>query len=348
MKNLTQHDRRPRCSRATTRRESALIGPPPRPQPSCGRGRGRRARPGGALGRRVTLDRDLGPVIVTVVVVADRRRRTAAPARASYDAGAAHLDDRRGGRVGAVVPRAALGDAARGRTGAGRACTCVVGAVVVFGLASHARDQHPRSVTAVSPRTGGVPCGAVWTATRSVLVWSPVLLLGPLLDLHGTPGSPDFQLTLIVVIAAARARRRGGGGARRSTTPRIRRPVDDVRRDVRRATLHSSQWLPTWILLANAVPAVIRGRRLLVAVPLVAAVLDVGGLGRRAAPGEPDVGRGLRRPARRRRQLGVRRTARHRGRAAAHPRRSSPASRSPRSASASPATCTTCSATRCR
>jgi two-component system sensor histidine kinase DesK len=38
------------------------------------------------------------------------------------------------------------------------------------------------------------------------------------------------------------------------------------------ATHHSSQWLPTWILLANTISAVVRGRRLVVLVPLVAAV----------------------------------------------------------------------------
>ena len=117
---------------------------------------------------------------------------------------------------------------------------------------------------------GGLRCA--WGRNAAVLVWSPVLLLGPVLDLHGTPGSLIFQLFLIVVIAAS-ALVAAVAGARSERDPRGYVALSTMfAATFAGATLHSSQWLPTWILLANAVPAVVRGRRLLVAVPLVAAV----------------------------------------------------------------------------
>lgn len=45
--------------------------------------------------------------------------------------------------------------------------------------------------------------GRAWTRNASVLVWTPVLLLGPVLDLHGSAALRVFQLFLVVVIAAA-------------------------------------------------------------------------------------------------------------------------------------------------
>jgi two-component system, NarL family, sensor histidine kinase DesK len=122
----------------------------------------------------------------------------------------------------------------------------------------------------VSAVLGGLRCA--WRRNASVLVWTPVLLLGPLLDLHGSAAAKGFQLFLIVVIAAT------------AVTVAVRGAVTD--RDpwayvalstlfaatFAGATHGSSQWLPTWILLANTVPALIRGRRLVVVVPLVALV----------------------------------------------------------------------------
>jgi two-component system sensor histidine kinase DesK len=106
----------------------------------------------------------------------------------------------------------------------------------------------------------------------SALVWIPVLLLGPVLDLHGSAGSKAFQLTLVVVIAAS-AVVAAVTGARHDRDPRAYVALSTMlAATTAGATLHSSQWLPSWILLANTVPAVIRGRRLLVAVPLVALV----------------------------------------------------------------------------
>jgi two-component system sensor histidine kinase DesK len=104
------------------------------------------------------------------------------------------------------------------------------------------------------------------------VLWTPILLLGPLLDLHGTPGFQAFQLTLIVVIAAS-AVVAAVTGAPSDRDPRAYVALSTMFAATFAGSLHhSSQWLPTWVLLANMVPAVIRGRRLLVAVPLVAAV----------------------------------------------------------------------------
>jgi two-component system sensor histidine kinase DesK len=115
----------------------------------------------------------------------------------------------------------------------------------------------------------GLRCA--WHRNASVLVWTPVLLLGPVLDLHGSPGDVAFQLTLIVVIAAS-ALVAAIAGARSEHDPRGYVALSTMAAATfAGATHHDPQWLPTWILLANTVPAVIRGRRLLVAVPLVAA-----------------------------------------------------------------------------
>ncbi len=115
----------------------------------------------------------------------------------------------------------------------------------------------------------GLRCA--WHRNAAVLVWTPVLLLGPILDLHGSAGAQVFQLTLIVVIAAS-ALVAAVAGARSEHDPWGYVALSTMAAATfAGATHHSNQWLPTWILLANAVPAVVRGRRLLVAVPLVAA-----------------------------------------------------------------------------
>lgn len=105
----------------------------------------------------------------------------------------------------------------------------------------------------------------------SVLVWTPVLLLGPVLDLHGSAGAVVVQVALILVIAASAVTAALTGGP----------PWRDVRAPIALstlvaatfagATLASSQWLPTWVLLANALPSVLRGRWLLAAVPTTVA-----------------------------------------------------------------------------
>ena len=45
--------------------------------------------------------------------------------------------------------------------------------------------------------------GCSWQRNASVLLWTPVLLLGPLLDLHGSAADVAFQVAMIVVIAAS-------------------------------------------------------------------------------------------------------------------------------------------------
>jgi two-component system sensor histidine kinase DesK len=110
-----------------------------------------------------------------------------------------------------------------------------------------------------------------WQRNASVLLWTPVLLLGPVLDLHGSAGSVVLQVTTILVIAASACAAALTGGP----------PGRDRRAPVALAVLvaataagalhTSSQWLPTWVLLANTLPSVLRGRWLLAAVPAVTA-----------------------------------------------------------------------------
>jgi two-component system sensor histidine kinase DesK len=111
-----------------------------------------------------------------------------------------------------------------------------------------------------------------WSRNGSVLVWTPVLLLGPILDLHGSPASRAFQALLVLVIAASALVVAVTGPASGGDPRAYLALATMFSATFAGATHHSSQWLPTWILLANAVPGAIRGRRLLVAVPLVAAL----------------------------------------------------------------------------
>jgi two-component system sensor histidine kinase DesK len=113
--------------------------------------------------------------------------------------------------------------------------------------------------------------GCAWRRNASAFVWTLPLLLAPILDLHGSAGAQAFQLTMIVVIATA-ALVAAVAGARSERDPVGYVALSTmVAATFAGATHHSSQWLPTWILLANVVPAVVRGRRLLIAIPLVTA-----------------------------------------------------------------------------
>ena len=113
--------------------------------------------------------------------------------------------------------------------------------------------------------------GCSWRRNVAVLVWTPVLLLGPLLDLHGGPGEIGFQVALIVVIAASAVTAALTGG------PPWRNPWSYVALSAlvaatfAGATHGSSQWLPTWVLLANALAVVLPRRWLVPAIPVVAA-----------------------------------------------------------------------------
>jgi two-component system sensor histidine kinase DesK len=113
----------------------------------------------------------------------------------------------------------------------------------------------------------------VWDRLRSpswrnasVVLWTPVLLVAPVLDLHGSPASKAFQLAVVAVIAVSALVAASTG----------RPPWRDRRASIALAALvlatvagsllTSSQWLPTWVLLANALPTVLHGRRLAVGV----------------------------------------------------------------------------------
>lgn len=108
-----------------------------------------------------------------------------------------------------------------------------------------------------------------WSRNASVLVWTPVLLLGPVLDLHGSAASRGLQLFLVLTIAVSAVVVAVTGAASDSDPRSYIALATMAAAMVAGATLHSSQWLPTWILLANAVPGVVRGRRLVLALPPV-------------------------------------------------------------------------------
>ncbi|CAI9401706.1 hypothetical protein HIDPHFAB_00663 [Nocardioides sp. T2.26MG-1] len=111
-----------------------------------------------------------------------------------------------------------------------------------------------------------------WHRNASVLLWTPLLLLGPILDLHGTVGARVFRVTLIVVIAVA-ALVAAVAGARSARGPSGYVALSTLAAATfAGATHHGEQWLTTWLVLANAVPAVLRWRSAVVAVPLVAGV----------------------------------------------------------------------------
>lgn len=113
--------------------------------------------------------------------------------------------------------------------------------------------------------------GCSWRRNASVLVWTPILLIGPVVDLHGSAGAVAFQVALILVIAAsAVAVGLTGGPPWRSVVAPVALSTM-VAATFAGATYGRSLWLPTWVLLANALPAVLRGRWLLLAVPATGA-----------------------------------------------------------------------------
>jgi two-component system sensor histidine kinase DesK len=111
----------------------------------------------------------------------------------------------------------------------------------------------------------------LWQRNVSVLVWSPVLLLGPVLSL-GEGWRAVLHLVLVLVVLACAA----VIGFRAS--PRGRAPLPYVALTTLVAACFAGAahgdnlWLPTWVLLANAAPVVLRGVWL-----AWAAVVTVGG-----------------------------------------------------------------------
>ncbi len=110
-----------------------------------------------------------------------------------------------------------------------------------------------------------ISVGCAWQRNASVLIWTPVLLLGPVLDVHGGAAMVAFQLGLVVVIAACAAAAVLTSGI----TPSV--ALTTLVAATFAGAQHGSQWLPTWILLALTVPSVLRGRWLAAALPAVAA-----------------------------------------------------------------------------
>jgi two-component system, NarL family, sensor histidine kinase DesK len=121
-------------------------------------------------------------------------------------------------------------------------------------------------VTAVTCRPGGS-----WRRNVAIVLWTPVLLVGPVVDLHGPAGAAVFQAAMILVIAvsAITAALTGGPPWRSRVAPVALSVL--IAATFAGATQHRELWLPTWILLANTLPSVLRGRGLLAAVPAVAA-----------------------------------------------------------------------------
>jgi two-component system, NarL family, sensor histidine kinase DesK len=102
--------------------------------------------------------------------------------------------------------------------------------------------------------------GCAWRRNASVLVWTGPLLLGPVLDLHGSPGSIVFQVAMILVIAtSAITIGLTGGPPWRDPRPYVALSTL-VAATFAGATMAHNYWLPTWVLLANALPCVLRGR----------------------------------------------------------------------------------------
>jgi two-component system sensor histidine kinase DesK len=109
---------------------------------------------------------------------------------------------------------------------------------------------------------------AGWQRNISVLVWSPVLLLGPILTI-GSGWRAVLHVALIVVIAGCavviglRATPDGRGAAPYIAFGTL------VAACFAGATHADEQWLPLWLLVGNALPVVLRGRWLALAAAVV-------------------------------------------------------------------------------
>lgn len=97
-----------------------------------------------------------------------------------------------------------------------------------------------------------------WHRNGSVLLWLPLLLLGPLLDLHGDLLARTGQLGLLVVIAGAAITATVTSGRARSGLV----PVAALLVLCAATALGTTQgwpWLHAWTLVALTVPGVFRG-----------------------------------------------------------------------------------------
>ena len=113
--------------------------------------------------------------------------------------------------------------------------------------------------------------GALWQRNISVLVWTLPLLLGPLFSLgHGWRGVLDLALILVIAGCAVVI------GLLASPRGEDLRPYLALTAMVAACSAGAGygnvQWLGTWILVANAVPVVLRGRWLVLAGAVVVGV----------------------------------------------------------------------------
>jgi two-component system, NarL family, sensor histidine kinase DesK len=112
--------------------------------------------------------------------------------------------------------------------------------------------------------------GSGWQRNASALVWTPILLLGPLLTLGDGAGEIALQLGLMTlmagaVVVAVLTSRPAGQGA----TPYVALAALAAATII--GATQGSEWLPTWILLAMTLPSVLRGWGLVAAIPIVTA-----------------------------------------------------------------------------
>jgi two-component system sensor histidine kinase DesK len=105
---------------------------------------------------------------------------------------------------------------------------------------------------------------ALWQRNISVLVWTVPLLLGPVLTLgHGWHLALDLALILVIAGCALVIGLRGDPRGRFVSAYLALTTL--VAACFAGATLGNVQWLGTWILVANAIPVVLRGRWLALA-----------------------------------------------------------------------------------
>lgn len=114
----------------------------------------------------------------------------------------------------------------------------------------------------------------------AVLIWLPGILVGPLLDLPAGTGGVLGGVALVLVMAAAAVTAVVGSHPRPSVRGRVALTVLAAA-VVGGAALGQGGWLPTWLLLALATPAFLRGWWLIAALGAEAlgAVLAASGAG---------------------------------------------------------------------
>lgn len=124
------------------------------------------------------------------------------------------------------------------------------------------------SRTSMTHRLRNLVCG--WQRNACMLIWVPVLLLGPVLDLHGGPGQLAIQWLLIATLAvtAVTVGLSGGNPGRRTIGYAA---LGVLAAATVAGVWQGDQWVPTWILLAIALPVVLPLLGTALALPLVAA-----------------------------------------------------------------------------